>query len=482
MTRRAATVAPLVTFVVLAIAFFPFTTDDAYISLRYARNVASGAGAVFDVQPRGPEAYSSPLWMLAAAVAFAGGATDDGAVAWIKGLGLVFGLATLFVLRTYTRAWTRDDSAGTRAAWLAALMPWLSFWSVGGLETPVYVLLVIAALLEIHAEDADGHRGWLSGALLVFVTLARPEGVLLALAMIAGSFASGRRAWLRMAIVCIAFAAYSAWHFLYFGALLPATFSAKRGDATIGQIWQRTIELAPLALYLSPLAVIYVFRRARDPRLPAPAIGAVCACVVFALMPRLEDGPGFRYEMVLLPLAASGAAAGWRFGPWSRHSWKPAMGHVLLAMFLLSPIAALWPPARHSPPPEEIAFGRWLRVHAPEASVGVYNLGAIPYYSRLPRVLDTNPSGPLSPFPRGTYDPQAILSQAPTFLLLPPADAVLAHDPLAGIVRAPGLRQEYEPLFDLALGDDYRVAIWKRQEHSLDAAALDDARSFGLTR
>jgi hypothetical protein len=40
----------------VAAAYFDYTIDDTYISLRYARNVAAGRGFVFDqaVAPVGP--------------------------------------------------------------------------------------------------------------------------------------------------------------------------------------------------------------------------------------------------------------------------------------------------------------------------------------------------------------------------------------------------------------------------------------------
>ncbi|MEE9457941.1 MAG: hypothetical protein V3W11_12420 [bacterium] len=46
----------VVIFLALTAAYFDYTIDDTYISLRYARSVAAGRGFVFDqaVPPVGP--------------------------------------------------------------------------------------------------------------------------------------------------------------------------------------------------------------------------------------------------------------------------------------------------------------------------------------------------------------------------------------------------------------------------------------------
>src|SRR5689334_13620568 len=41
-----------------------FTVDDAYITLRYSRNVARGIGAVYNATGARAEGYTSFLWML----------------------------------------------------------------------------------------------------------------------------------------------------------------------------------------------------------------------------------------------------------------------------------------------------------------------------------------------------------------------------------------------------------------------------------
>jgi hypothetical protein len=63
--------------------------DDAFISFRYARNLAAGLGPVFNPGEY-VEGYTTFLWMLTNALAFA--VTDDTqALAWIKYSGWLLG-------------------------------------------------------------------------------------------------------------------------------------------------------------------------------------------------------------------------------------------------------------------------------------------------------------------------------------------------------------------------------------------------------
>src|SRR3954462_8506961 len=60
---RAVAALPYLALLALAFSVFPITTDDSYITLRYAHNLISGHGAVSNPGER-VEGYSSPLHML----------------------------------------------------------------------------------------------------------------------------------------------------------------------------------------------------------------------------------------------------------------------------------------------------------------------------------------------------------------------------------------------------------------------------------
>src|ERR1035437_3918387 len=73
---------------------FYFVTDDAYISFRYARNLALHGQLVFNLGER-VEGYTNFLWTVILAL---GIKLDVGPVALSRFLGVAFGIATLAVV------------------------------------------------------------------------------------------------------------------------------------------------------------------------------------------------------------------------------------------------------------------------------------------------------------------------------------------------------------------------------------------------
>src|SRR5262245_32333076 len=132
--------------------YISWTDDDAFISFRYARNLATGNGLVYNVGER-VEGYTNFLWtVLLASLRHLD--TDLPRVAsW---LGRAFALATpalLFLGTTRLGVLQPPPSLPVPARWfLAALAPLLlclsepwAAWAVGGLENVFSAFLVTAA-------------------------------------------------------------------------------------------------------------------------------------------------------------------------------------------------------------------------------------------------------------------------------------------------------------------------------------------------
>ena len=90
-----------------------FWLDDAFITFRYARNLADGMGPVFN-PGEAVEGYTSFLWMLISSAAFAL-ADDARALALIKVSGLLIGWWILW--RTWTFPVPAADSAQPVRNW-----------------------------------------------------------------------------------------------------------------------------------------------------------------------------------------------------------------------------------------------------------------------------------------------------------------------------------------------------------------------------
>jgi arabinofuranosyltransferase len=152
-----------------------FTADDAWISARYAENLAAGHGFVWNPGGVPDEGFSNPLLVYGEALAHWCGWSS---ISFARTLGVL--CAAACVCLVYLRG--RDvvgEVAARSATVLTGLCPPMALWAVGGLETTVTALVVTAAVLEL-AGEREG-RPWLAGALLAVLPWLRPEGLVVAL-------------------------------------------------------------------------------------------------------------------------------------------------------------------------------------------------------------------------------------------------------------------------------------------------------------
>jgi hypothetical protein len=221
--------------------YWAWTSDDAYITFRYAENLASGLGVVFNPGER-VEGYSNFLWMvLLAAVHWTGvdtviAAKVMGAVLSLITLGLTAGVATFL-------AGGRRTVATLAAPVLVASSFSYVGWSVAGLETSLFAFLVTASLWRFAVERELREPFPWSAVLLTLTGLTRPEGVLIIAVVFAfvmtdsvrSPAGSPTRRWAaRFVTLCLAMAVpYMAWRVWYFGYLFPNTFYVKGGRGPV---------------------------------------------------------------------------------------------------------------------------------------------------------------------------------------------------------------------------------------------------------
>lgn len=237
----------LAVFGVGCFLFWNYTVDDAYITLRYARNLVEGWGFVYNPGGDVVEGYSNPTLLFAQALFLALGL--DG-IAWTKYLGVASGAGMLLVVAGMALdllRWTIPDG-GTRRSilpaaalgtgWLA-LSPTLSTISVMGLEGSLFgFLIALGAWMTLRTLQAEGGR-WpavLGGIALGLSTWTRPEGVAFALgwSLAAVAFArldrrSLKRPLLLAGVALGAWLALVAFRLIVFGDIQPNTYYAKMG-------------------------------------------------------------------------------------------------------------------------------------------------------------------------------------------------------------------------------------------------------------
>lgn len=493
----------MIAFLCLCAFFYSFTIDDAYISLRYARNIAEGYGPVFSTDGSPPvEAYTNFLWVIMEAALFRlPFISDDNVIHVVKCIGIIFGLCFLVLLALQTRELNGSDTAIAWSVSLAAWIPYIAFWSVGGLETPLYLALAAGALLLlIRAHKRSTLRGGIpAGVVLALLGLTRPEGAVFAFAMWAilavGSCATAtswrsRLWWVGgVATTVVLYGAYFWWRYQYYGYLAPNSFYAKGGarsaDDFVSTVLHRGLDLAGFWQYLLPLvclAAIGIPARYRQGTRSHSTIllWATLVAVGLGLVARYEWMPGYRYELLIfasLPtLAAIGLSRIRVSGTWQR-----LVAAAGLAVYLAIPAytsLTLWRAYGPSLDMAHVSVGKWIHDVAPHnCSLATCDMGALAFFSHCPRMIETGHHGLLDYYiTHEGWTAEHILSQEPSLITLGANDATNAdsmpRENSQELAEHPSFKGDYVFLFTFRLADNYKLSLYRHRAVHIDGKAL----------
>ncbi len=475
----AALIAGAAAFIALAWSVRCYTTDDAFIYLRFARNLASGHGFAFNPGER-VEGVSSLLWTLLLSAGYALG---------LPGLTVAkVASAVCFALAVPLLLWRC-----CRTPWLtfgAATLVWSSgsalTWSVGGLETALHATLVFA--LFAFAGD---ERGWgkLRAVLPLSVALvvSRPEGVLfpLAVALCWGVAERRRReAWVLLGTLAAAVAALTLFRWLYFGALLPNTWAAKGVGQPLGSRAVNALYYGARTPWLWVLGVGFVglgfvWSQRRRWLLAALFLGAQG---VFVLVAGGDWMPGQRFLLPALPVLAAAVPAGlWAALASTRAGAGWARAAVAALCLGLAAAQLDYFVGQEAPElrlyDERLTVGpidmaEWLRANAPAgASVAARDIGALGFYSGL-RIVDlvglTDPHvARTSGFHgREGLDSDYVFGQKPDFIVIDAYDTVVRTieplEPSAVLYRDPRFAA-YRPVMSWVYPSGYGYHLYRRR-------------------
>ncbi|MDF1799129.1 MAG: hypothetical protein P1V81_08140 [Planctomycetota bacterium] len=391
----------------LALAWrFRFFCDDAYILLRYSKNLAAGHGLTFNVGDPAPvEGFSEFLWtILLAAPEFLGLATDVLApVVTVAGSLLLLALLVRF----------GRDALGLGTLGLVAVAlfyacnPTVAIWSTGGLSSSLSALLIFLcfrALFPGGDAEARGLEAGTFGALACLMRADGPYWIACLLGLFLASRWLGRGAFTRTLVqaglvLVVVGGCFVAWRLATFGDYLPNTARAKVGMSALS-LERGGKYLAHYLVILPVVAATFVaglahgarqLRRALAERasgasgpthptghgLDAISIATLMAGATFAYA--VLVGGDFmamgRFFFPAIPfLALVFGALVERHGTAARVGWVAAFAASLLPIFdrHLAPLAvreALW--FRWSSPAYESEFAFWkgMRDRAEEWSL-----------------------------------------------------------------------------------------------------------------
>jgi arabinofuranosyltransferase len=297
---------------------YAFLTDDAYISFRYARNLSEGAGLVFNPGQEAVEGYTNFLWvLLLAGLDRLGAPPHQTAIP----LSLAFSVGLWALVAAGAARYApagRGGAAAAVATGLLAVTPSVAVWSTGGLETRLFELLVVAAVLRVLHEDAalaraagDDERARvrpLAAGLFALATLTRPDAQLIAACVLGATVLLRLRELVprwrwsvqSAAIYVGVVGAHYAFRRLYYGEWLPNTWYAKVSGQTWWELGGRYLETFALEhavyLWLPLLAAGGVFQLRRG-RALVPLVFAA-ACLPHALYVASVGGDHFEFRPV----------------------------------------------------------------------------------------------------------------------------------------------------------------------------------------
>ncbi len=272
--------ASVVVFVGAAWYLRSFVTDDAWITVRYAENLANGYGFVWNPGGEPTEGFSHPLIFLAEALAHLVGASAIGTARVIgvaSGVGLLLAmhrLAPSVVGRTATRV----------GLTLTALYAPLALWAVGGLETLPMALATTVAVLLLARSDPGRHHVLSAGLVLATLPWLRPEGLAVALGVAVVAEAAGlvrkdRRAGLvRLALVAglpvVSQVVLETLRLAIYGHLLPNSAIYKSGSDQTYDVLMKFVEQGKPVLLVALLGLVVARGRQRVLIVP---------CAIYAL-------------------------------------------------------------------------------------------------------------------------------------------------------------------------------------------------------
>ncbi len=368
--------------------------DDEMITMRYGRNLATGAGLVYNPGER-VEGFTSPLMALFMTGIHFLPAPAALRPAFVQLLNLGLSLAALFMLFRFFG----DDGCSRLAGMVAGLfyvfLPNHSYHAHAGFEVYMTSAFLVWTLRRIDRMTVPA--ALVAGLLPLTHATAGASWIVIVVAMILFNRSRPSRALLLAAAAALPVVAWEIFRLAYYAAALPNSFYLKAGAGTFAGGfaylggWLATIPALGIV-------ALFAFARTADRK-----IATLGACVVAQAAAAVVVGgdifPQYRFlfPVSVLLCAAAGwgvATAAWEL-PGLRRPWKGLAAGLLVCAVgvLVEPIGETREGIRISIDLREwnvqhVAIGEAIRDNTPSGStVALFGLGYAGYYSERP-VID----------------------------------------------------------------------------------------------
>jgi hypothetical protein len=299
--------------VAIWITFPRWTVDDAYISFRYASNLAHHGRLAWNLTGDPVEGYTGVLLPLLIAGFLRAGVAATVASQIVGTLS--FAGCTWMLVRILRRMQAPPPVVFGVAA-VFGLAPFLYTHAFAGLETMLFSFLLLLAI-DRAVNDGSRRRWWWLAWSCTALSAARPEGIFFSGLLIAAALLQRRSEWRAAAAAMLAgyvlpFGAYFAWRWAYYGRLFPNTYYVKAASGffpihvSAAARWWTLYLAVPVALLAHVLP-----RTARpDDRRPVLIVAdaAGIASAIALLLLRLQDRTSIALVVVAVTAAFLAAA------------------------------------------------------------------------------------------------------------------------------------------------------------------------------
>jgi len=287
-------------FLIFVAIFFEYSIDDAFITFRYAENLADGHGLVFNPDGNAVEAYSNFLWLLILSLLYSIGLPTYLSA---KIVGII-----LFILAGYLWMKLLAEKYDKYIPWAGALFlaqPITAFWAVSGLELGLYSLLLVLFIRAV-INKSGCLPVW--GGLLI---LNRPEGFIITSVIILAAWVgdkingekTGRFYFIHLGLMIVVLATLIFFRTQVFGWPMPNTYYMKLGlgDGGLRVLTKGLLYLLPFSLlYLA--GVTYLIRQKKYDKFLLIAFSAFWVMAVINCLADAVMNFHLRYMLAYLPL------------------------------------------------------------------------------------------------------------------------------------------------------------------------------------
>jgi len=379
-----------------------YIADDAFITLRYAENWILGSGPVWNNDLPSVDGYSNFLWMLWSACSYM---ISPDSWPWdihldvITNLflgGIIFsGLAIITLYFTFN--FDRIQSGWPLI--IFAFAPGLLIWSLAGLETSLFLFLLVLSFLLYFVEDKKG-RLLYSAIPFALLALTRTEGaiyfVITLLWELSGGFQPDRKFKERIRYVLpwailfgILILPYHIWRLNFYEGILPNAVVAK------GAAWAGFPGLLSDLKSYWPLIILALCGFAFEDHSRRTKYLFIMSAVIMFIVAQANPAAAMwhRHFLPILVMMAIAAAPmfGWLSKRVAEGSWGVRAVCIVIILFTIAWPLRNWEGYKRAVSLEAegvsiyMNIGMWLRdTVPPDTRIALMDCGAIPYFSQLP--------------------------------------------------------------------------------------------------